>query len=480
MTTTEPVLVDPTLDRELQAEGLVQVPILTADEVAAITEAYWAVVPEGEEGLQLDFLRDDRSLVRSLNEVMAPVWARTAPRVFANHRPIYSSFVVKHPGPASGLYLHRDMTVDDERQRPTYAVWMPLVDTSPELDNGPLAFVRGSEHIAEGQCGPTTVMGFSPYCDHLETLLEIQTVAAGTALVYDARMLHASAPNLGAVPRLAVGCLLARQGEPIVQVLATGRRGRQVHQVDADYFLDHVPAEINRHGMPDSYPVLDRYEEEPVVDTHQLLGAALHPEAAVRTVLVPEDLRPVVGAAASLAAIRDRWTPTHTSDVAVRALDLTAAADGPLGGLDLAVRGAPVGTVALVEGGSSRPTPPTWLPPVDALLADAPDRVDVLVLDPLARITLTAPPDGGPSAEVVVIECTHVRSGACVEGAVVELDLGMGLALEPGRPLHLWNEGPGPTIVAVRQIASMDQPGRPLRWQALRQLTRRWGTRRHG
>lgn len=445
---TEQVLADPTLDEQLARDAIVCVPLVDPGALAPVAAAYQELVSPAESGIMVDYLRGDPQLKRRLAGLMEPVWDEVIPKLLVHHYPVYTSFVVKYPGEGSSLYLHRDLHVDDERRRRTFALWMPFVDTGPELDNGPLAFVRGSEAVAYGSYGPNAVGVFSPYDRWLRDRLEPMTVPAGSALVYDARLLHASGPNRSDQVRIAVGCLLARRDQPVTQVYASGRRHRRLHEVDPDYFLDHAPADVAERGMPAEYPVLEEYDEEPATTTETALGPELG-KGAVREVVVPDDLEELAGARRPLP-LRSAGRPGHDRDLAIAASDLPVLGATLAGGV-AAVTGTAVGALELVRGGRRvAPVPPS-IPDVLVPLsrwrtADA----SLVVVDAGGRLELVAP-EGAPGHEVAVLECPAVRAGVTTQGRVAELDLGVVVDLPPGEQVHLWNEGPGPLVTVVRR-----------------------------
>lgn len=444
----EPVMRDPDLDRRLAQDAMVTVPLLGPDELREIEAAYWRLVPPGEGGIVLDYLRQDRDLARELVELMAPVWERVVPQLFTRHYPVYTSFVVKHPGEDSGLFLHRDLHVDDERWRRTFSMWMPFVDTGPALDNGPLAFVRGSEQIRYGGFGPNAVGLYAPYDQALRERLEPQTVPAGTALVYDAKLLHESAPNRAASPRLAVGCLLAHRDHPVVQVMASGRRHRRVHAVDQDYFVAHAPAELAQSGMPERYPVIDEYDEEPGLTATEVLGPELAVLGSSREVIVPDDLEPLVGARWPLPGRKGR-RPRHRHDLPITATDLAPPDVSALSGVAVVTSGS-VGVSELVRRFRRVGPVPAAVPDLTVSLSPWRTRdATLLVIDPGGRASFTVP-RGGRQAEVIAIEAPAVRAGACARDHVAELDLGRVVALEVDVTVHVWNDGPGSLVLLLR------------------------------
>lgn len=454
------VLLDPDLDEALARDSMVIVPLAEPDELREIEATYWATVPPGEGGIVLDYLRDDRSLVRALADLMTPVWERVVPTIFEHHYPVYTSFVVKYPGADSSLFLHRDLAVDDERFHRTLSMWMPLTDTSPELDNGPLAFVRGSQTIRHGGFGPNAVGLFSAYDEHLGAQLEAVAVPAGSALVYDAKLLHASAPNRSERPRVAVGCLLASRERPVVQIIATGRRHRVVHAVDRDYFIDHPPAAIAEAGMPDRYAVIDEFDEEPDTDA-TVLGSLAADLRVQRRVIVPPDLEAIAGDRHPLAVVVGP-RPGNDRDLDVTADDLLPLGPTVAGRVRATGSGA-IGALDLVRRGRRRLDLPAAVADADRLGSMPSGDATLVVVEPGGRLSLEAGPGRFRRQQVVVVDCPAVRAGACAEDHVAELDLGLRVHLSPGCPVHLWNDGPGPLALVVgssRSLRRAKDPGR--------------------
>lgn len=446
------VLVDADLDECLARDGIVSIPMFDPEELRETEAEYWRIVPPGESGLRLDYLRTDTSAKRALAQLAERMWSGVISETFRHHYPVYSSFVVKHPGAGSDLFLHRDLCVDDERHHRTFAMWMPLTATSTALDNGPLAFVRGSQQIQHGGFGPNAAVLFDPYAEYLRTLLEPFDVPAGTCLVYDARMLHASSANNSGAPRLAVGCLLARRDRPVIQVLAAGRRHRLIHEVDRDYFIEQSTDDIKRNGMPARYQVIDAFDEDPEV-TDAVLGEALASGAAPRRVVVPQDLVDLVTDSRALllgdpaAGYLTQDLPLFASDLGAlpaHACGLATAAQGPVGAEELRRCGRVVSREC------------------DALVAPLTRRRPMLLrdemlvaIDPGGRLRLSGSAARWNLHQIRVLDGPPVTAGVMVAGRAGELKPGVVVTLENDHDTVLWNGGPGPLVVLLaRRLAS--------------------------
>ena len=276
----DPVLRDPTCDRQLRDEGYAVFPLLSDDEVAEIRSAYRTLVedPDAPGIMEFDYMAEDRSAMRQVAELLAPVWARHVPGVFTDHEPVFSTFVAKHPGPISGMFLHDDRTYLDERRQRAFTMWVPLVDTSPELDNGTLWIVPGSHRLFNAFSGTGTPDWIRPYEDYLERYLVPLRMRAGEALVYDTKTVHGSTPNRTSETREAIATAVAPRGADLIHVVAAEGTRRQVYRIDREFFLEVHPHSIETEGMPDRYPLIEEFDETVLEVDPVALAAVCDPQ----------------------------------------------------------------------------------------------------------------------------------------------------------------------------------------------------------
>jgi ectoine hydroxylase-related dioxygenase (phytanoyl-CoA dioxygenase family) len=219
-------------------------------------------------------MRPDRSVMRTLRDLLDPVWRAHLPRLFHDPAVAMATVVTKHPGDQSGMFLHEDRTFVDESRARAYTVWIPLVPVGPDLDNGGLQIVPGSHRLPTGLAGSNTPDLIRPFEAELRARLVPVTAEAGDAVVYDTRTLHASAPNLSGEPRPALTFAVVPDDEVMIHVVATSPTHRRVHAVTPDFFVEHHPREIEVE-MPEDCPVIAEYDEEPSLtadDVARVLG----------------------------------------------------------------------------------------------------------------------------------------------------------------------------------------------------------------
>lgn len=127
--------------------------------------------------------------------------------VLIDHRIMFANWVVKVPG-SHEVPLHADWTFLDEDRFSSATVWCPLVDTSIELDNGPLGVVAGSQRVIDF----LRIANVAAYdrCERAVAGLErhVPHVRAGQAVIMDNRVVHFSPPNRTDRTRVALGCVV--------------------------------------------------------------------------------------------------------------------------------------------------------------------------------------------------------------------------------------------------------------------------------
>ncbi len=426
------VLVDPAADAELARVGYVVVPFLDAGEVDDLRRGQRALHAQHDDGLVIDFTLADRASMRTAAQLLAPMWDRKLDALFTGHRVVVSTFVVKNPGPASAMAMHREPTFVDGDAR-TFNTWVPLVAVDAATANGILRLVPGSERLPDGLVGFNTPPNFRHYEGALAEASVGVDVPAGSALVYDTRMLHWSEANTSEVPRPAIAAAVAPRGVPLVNVVATGRRGRRVHRVEPDFFVDVHPAEVLER-IHEERPLVRSTEESPVLTPAAVQAAVGLDAPPVRRTVVPGDVEPEPGELRELGGEAAPGAALPDHDVTQGSAVLDGLAPVPW----LVV--AECAGASVAELGAARPAiPPEVASGLSSLAVGA--TVAVVVVDAGGRVTLRS--DG--HLRVASYEAPELRAGLRSGGWVGTLTPGVVFELAGDQPVTLWNDGPGPT-----------------------------------
>lgn len=460
-----PVLTDPELDGALRTDGYVVVQLLEQEELAEIQAAQLELRGSDDSGLVIDFARTDREAMHRIHDLLAPMWDRHLPGLFDAHRPVVSTFVVKHPGCDSEMLLHNEPTFVDPDLGPCFNVWVPLVDVDTALDNGVLELVPGSQRLPFGLSGFDTPVLFRPFEQYIRSFSVPLEVKAGQAVIYDTRMLHASRANRSDDVRPAIAAAVAPIGAQLIHVLAAGRHLREVFEVDEDFFLDHHPMEVHRALRAD-YQLVDRRWHERGLTGSEVAAALGGTGAPAPEVVVPADVADMAPA--------DDLRVLPVVDVEVVAVPPSAMdAIGDPGGLDEANSAMawgldPIhGTSRLAAVGEEDGRPAVG--PMDAVLGS---KV-LVVLDRGARARLVGDLSG---SALVVLDAAMVSAGILHDHRVAQLEPGVRVELRAVGPAILWNDGACPLVVAVIEAGAARRRRSPVE-RVRRLLTR--GRRRH-
>ena len=373
--------------------------LLSAADLDEIRSLQRQVAEADDHGLTVDYMRPDRTAMRMIREQSATLWSRVLPRLFVDHRPAMATFVVKHPGHESAMFLHDDRSYVDERLGRSHTLWIPLDEVGPDLDNGGLEVIPGSHRLAQEMGGTGTPDLFRPYERFLRTQLVRPAVRPGQVVVYDSRTLHASGPNLSDRPRAALVCAVAPSHLDLVHVVATSDTSRAVHRVDRDFFVDNHPS---AGGSLDR----TRYPVERTLDVDPTLTAT---DVAANFGCAPPEANPIVADRVRRPGDPDvlDWLPVETVPARSR-----SSPRSPSGG--------PIVTTDVVGGD------------VEAIGSH-------LRLEPGSTVRATV---GSRSAALRVVDVPRVAAGVRSGDRAATLVPGQRVLFEVGDVVEIWNDGP--------------------------------------
>lgn len=194
----------------LRDKGVAHIPLLSADEVAAILEDYRKHFSAEKNSFYWSMYNENKSVAAQANEYVSE---RLLPKLipfFGNIQPLLSSFFVK---PAGGDFIepHQDWTfIDGEPRHLSFTCWIPLIDTG--YDSGTLGVVAGSHRLTNYvRASPSPA--FPKFTIEQRRMLIDNTtffdLRAGEAVIFDHRAIHASSPSKLPAPRPAIGICFA-------------------------------------------------------------------------------------------------------------------------------------------------------------------------------------------------------------------------------------------------------------------------------
>lgn len=189
-------------DAFLEREGYVVVPFLNKAEVSILKETYLQNHPETKEGLYATAHSSSFEFKKKISDKILFEFQRALGETFFECRPLGGSYIVKYKGERGILFPHQDWNIVDEDIYRSFNIWVPLVDTSET--NGALAVLPGSHKFVKSYRGVNIDDPFQKVSGYTWKNHTTVSMKAGEALIYDHRLLHASAVNETDEPRLAV------------------------------------------------------------------------------------------------------------------------------------------------------------------------------------------------------------------------------------------------------------------------------------
>lgn len=170
---------------------------------------------------EITVLDDDLDRRARISAIVAGGTDQVLAGLFARHRPIGRSILVKWPAPSTheptnGVpdVFHNDSTYVDERTGArTYMVWLALDDVTSR--NGGVQVVPHSHRLDRAVRGWGIDAPWLQYHDLYAARATTISLRAGEALVWDPALIHRSGANTTDRPRVAASILLAEPTEPL-------------------------------------------------------------------------------------------------------------------------------------------------------------------------------------------------------------------------------------------------------------------------
>lgn len=178
---------------QFERDGYIILPFYTAEEIEELTALYHRLHPQDEKGFFPSTFSSDKNYRQTADSEIQRVCSRSISQYCQDIKVMNGSFIVKTPGPESGMCVHQDMTLVDESRFTGINIWVPLCDLS--VKNGGLFVLPGSHRIHPTYRGSSVREMFSDIMDDMIDYLHPVMVKAGQAVFFDQSIVHFSPPN---------------------------------------------------------------------------------------------------------------------------------------------------------------------------------------------------------------------------------------------------------------------------------------------
>jgi len=245
---------DAELDEAFRRDGYVTVPLLEPDEVDALRARLESMNAEQRDGFTADTELEDPTYKAAAYATILAAHGDRLERLLVDYEPFLANYITKQPGEGSELSLHQDWNFVDEAKYQCAFVWVPMVDVSRALDNGPVYMIPGCHLLDTLRGGGRLVPMWPGLGAKLEDAgLPSTDVRAGEAIVWDPALPHYSGPNRSDAGRpVTLIALAPREAE--LSYCYAGEEGPVLHApVEQSTFIHHSMPTLAQ-GVPDDLP----------------------------------------------------------------------------------------------------------------------------------------------------------------------------------------------------------------------------------
>ena len=177
-----------------EKNGFISLPFFNTEEVEALKKLYNDLHPEDEKGFFPSTFSKDKSYRQKADSEIRRFCERSIEKYCKDVKVVCGSFIVKNPGPDSGMCVHQDMSLIDESRFTGINIWVPLCDLT--IENGAIFVLPGSHRLFPTYRGSSIPEFFSPIDEKdLINYMEPLLLKAGEAVFFDQSILHYSPPN---------------------------------------------------------------------------------------------------------------------------------------------------------------------------------------------------------------------------------------------------------------------------------------------
>ncbi|MFN8276305.1 MAG: phytanoyl-CoA dioxygenase family protein [Chitinophagales bacterium] len=222
---------DAELQHQLDQQGYVLMPFLPSQTITKFKTLYNQYFKADAPFYSSSF-HNDLSLKKKLSDIILQELHPLLDQVVCDVRWLGASFLEKPAGEHFAMPIHQDWTVTDEERFGSFTFWIPLQDTSAQ--HGAMQVIAGSHNIEAVLRAPSLPVAFDAQRKWMNSYLKTIPMKAGTAMLFNQKLMHASLPNFSDQGRLALTVGLVPKEAKLRM-----------------YYFDKSRSEISQYAMPD-------------------------------------------------------------------------------------------------------------------------------------------------------------------------------------------------------------------------------------
>ena len=241
---------DTAIQEQFDSQGFVVLPFYDDQAIEKLQRHHDENHPQNERGFYPSTFSNDSQYRVDSDAFIRKVASRPIAEYFRDSQTVFGAYIVKWPGPESGMCLHQDMSLVDESEFVGANIWVPLVDLN--IDNGLLYVIPGSHRFLPTYRGSSIPEFFANDMDALFDYLIPVPVKAGEAVVFNQSILHFSPPNLSSKPRVVTNIYITHLETRFRTYYWESSYGHQVEEFEqsAEFMRDFEQFGVNIRQRP--------------------------------------------------------------------------------------------------------------------------------------------------------------------------------------------------------------------------------------
>jgi hypothetical protein len=249
------------LDLQLEKEGyLVLSNWINASQLATLNQVFItnkASIAAARNGLN-SLLVNDIALRKQISDSIMAVLGPSLEDSFIEYIPFFGYFMVK-PTQGGQENFHRDYSITNEDEFDYLTLWLPLEDI--DTKSGCLQIIPKSHQLFHYPLPIDVAWPYSALTNTLQSHAVDVPMQAGDLLLFFAKTIHASYPNLSDNPSHVVSTNLIHPDTQMVHYYYSSENNEiNTYEVDSWLYFRH---EIG--NLSDKYPVKESFAFEPTV-----------------------------------------------------------------------------------------------------------------------------------------------------------------------------------------------------------------------
>jgi hypothetical protein len=201
-----------------------------------------------DQGFYFASFDSDSAFRKKVHDLIAAEMEPVIQQYFPEYKAVVANIILKEPGDRE-VPLHQDWSFVDETHHLSYAIWVPLCETTRE--NGGLFVLDGSHQWFSNYRSTKVNTKCIDLYPHLKQHLKFMEIKKGQGVIFNHRLMHYTPPNITNTNRIvAQTAIIPKTVQPFFPYRESDDQDITIYQVNDAFFINE-----NIWAKPVQYPV---------------------------------------------------------------------------------------------------------------------------------------------------------------------------------------------------------------------------------